>query len=206
MGNAITKPSRGRTPWSGPPTEVCTHGSIWPDHPAQAASCAAHVCRCQASKGSLDRCARPAWRLSLLVLLPPGMQPRSPALHRTNPWCLAVVCMIGTLTHVHIGQHRAHLCLLALSQVNEVCCLERRARWSRCSSRPWASRSTSARPPQAPRAIVYVLEAVYGRQHGVCATPVPSLALASTRSGPGAAVGRTPALGRLAACVADLCG
>ena len=31
------------------------------------------------------------------------MQPRSPALHRTNPWCLAVVCMIGTLTHVHIG-------------------------------------------------------------------------------------------------------
>ena len=110
------------------------------------------------------------------MLLPPGMQPRSPALHRTNPWCLAVVCMIGTLTHVHIGQHRAHLCLLALSQVNEVCCLERRARWSRCSSRPWASRSTSARPPQAPRAIVYVLEAVYGRQHGVCAAPVPSLA------------------------------
>ena len=30
--------------------------------------------------------------------------------------------------------------------------------------------------------------------------------LASTRSGPGAAVGRTPALGRLAACVAGLFG
>ena len=100
---AITKPSRGRTPWSGPPTEVCTHGPIWPDHPAQAASCAAHACRCQASKASLDLCARTARRLSLRVLLPPGMQPRSPALHCTNPWCLAVVCMIGRLTHVHIG-------------------------------------------------------------------------------------------------------
>ena len=36
------------------------------------------------------------------MLLPPGMQPHSPALHRTNPWCLAVVCMIGRLTHVHV--------------------------------------------------------------------------------------------------------
>ena len=55
------------------------------------------------------------------MLLPLGMQQRSPALHGTNPWCLAVVCMIGAGSRTCIsGMHWAHPCPLALSQVIEV--------------------------------------------------------------------------------------
>ena len=54
-------------------------------------------------KGEVPAQRRTPVGLSLTMLLPPGMQQRSPALHCTNPWCLAVVCMIGWLAHVHIG-------------------------------------------------------------------------------------------------------
>ena len=110
------------------------------------------------------------------MLLPPGMQPRSPALHCTNPWCLAVVCMIGTLAHVHIGHALGSPLSARAIAGDRGMTPVRRTRWCHCSPRPWAPRFTSPRPPQAPRAIVYVLEAVYRRQHGVCAARVPSLA------------------------------
>ena len=85
----ITKPCRGRTPWSGLPAEVCNRGPTWADHPAQAASCAAHACRSYASKGSLDTLFKAVPRLSLMVLLLSRFDARIPTLCCTIPWCLA---------------------------------------------------------------------------------------------------------------------
>ena len=86
---AITKRWTGRTPWSGPPAEVCNRGPTWADHPAQAASCAAHACRSYASKGSLDTLFKAVPRLSLMVLLLSRFAARIPTLCCTIPWCLA---------------------------------------------------------------------------------------------------------------------
>ena len=88
---AITKRWRGRTPWSGPPAEVCNRGPTWADHPAQAASCAAHACRTYASKGSLDTVFEALPGLSLRVLLLSRFAARIPTLCCTNPWCLAAM-------------------------------------------------------------------------------------------------------------------
>ena len=99
----ITEPCQGRTPWSGPPAEVCNHGPTWADHPAQAASCAAHACRSYASKGSLDTLFKAVPRLSLMVLLLSRFAAHIPTLCCTNPLCLAVVCMLCWLARVHFG-------------------------------------------------------------------------------------------------------
>ena len=85
----ITEPCQGRTPWSGPPAEVCNHGPTCADHPAQAASCAAHACRSYASKGSLDTLFKAVPRLSLMVLLLSRFAARIPTLCCNIPWCLA---------------------------------------------------------------------------------------------------------------------
>ena len=87
----ITEPCQGRTPSSGPPAEVCNHDPTWADHPAQAASCAAHACRSYASKGSLDTLFKAVPRLSLMVLLLSRFDARIPTLCCTNPWCLAAM-------------------------------------------------------------------------------------------------------------------
>ena len=140
------------------------------------------------------------------MLLPPGMQHRSPALHCTNPWCLAVVCMLGQLTHVHIGQ--------VLGSSLSARAFHRLSRYDACEARTLISLLAAAVDIK-----VYITEAAAGAEglllraggslqaatRRVCRTGAIAR-LASTRSGPAAAVGRTPALGRLAACVAGLFG
>ena len=141
-------------------------------------SCAAtRAALIYASKGSLDTVFEAVPRLSLMVLLLSRFAARIPTLCCTNiTGCVYDVLLLACARAYWVCTGLIFVRSRLYRESDLSMMSERRARWYRCSLRPWAPRVTSPRPPQALKAIFYLVEAVYRRPHGVCARYVPHAA------------------------------